>query len=98
MSNIDRTHDGAPLYDHTIAANPRNPDTDARESRFRYLVRDALGLSWDTRDGAILAELKRLKVLDARLRVLTGASTPTSLGLAGAQAEGSAGSIREKES
>jgi len=51
-------------HDDTIASNPLNPDTGEREDRFRYLVRDALGLSWDTRDAAIFAELRRLKALD----------------------------------
>ena len=41
-----------------------NPDSGEPESKFRELVRDALGLDWSTRDAAIFAELKRLKALE----------------------------------
>lgn len=43
-----------------------NPDTNYPEDAFRYAVRDILGLSWDTRDVAIVAELRRLKKVDER--------------------------------
>ena len=41
-----------------------NTDTGQPEDAFRALVRDALGLDWSTRDAAIFAELKRLKVVN----------------------------------
>lgn len=41
-----------------------NPDTGSPETEFREQVREALGLTWDVRDAAIIAELKRLKSLD----------------------------------
>ena len=45
-----------------------NPDTGEQESEFRGQVRDVLNLSWDTRDEAILAELRRLKKSDEIMR------------------------------
>lgn len=38
---------------------------DFEESKLREAIRDILGLSWDTRDEAILAELRRLRAVDA---------------------------------
>lgn len=35
------------------------------ESKLRESIRDILGLSWDTRDEAILDELRRLRAVDA---------------------------------
>jgi hypothetical protein len=37
-----------------------NPDTSEPESEFRELVREALGLSWDVRDAAILMKIRQL--------------------------------------
>lgn len=50
-----------PYHDPTIAASPRNPDTDRPEDPFRTKVRDILGLSWDTRDDKIFDTLRELK-------------------------------------
>lgn len=41
-----------------------HPDTGQVEPRFRWLIRDLLDLSWDTRDEAIFAEIRRLKKLE----------------------------------
>lgn len=35
------------------------------ESKLREAIRDILGLRWDTRDEAILDELRRLRAVDA---------------------------------
>lgn len=53
-----------------------NPDTLKEEDSFRYLVRDALGLDWATRDDKIFEELKRLKSLDDTKR--SGSDTKRS--------------------
>lgn len=49
---------------YCVAERPRDPDADAPESRFRYEVRELLGLDPFTRDQKIFDELRRLKVLD----------------------------------
>jgi hypothetical protein len=49
---------------YCVAERPRNPSTEEPEGRFRYLVRDAIGLDPFTRDEKIFEELKRLKALD----------------------------------
>ena len=46
----------------------RNLITDEVQSRFREAVRDALGMTWDERDDAMLKELRRLKAQDDVLK------------------------------
>lgn len=46
----------------------KNPDSGRSEDPFRERVREVLNMTWDARDAAIFAELKRLVEQDAALK------------------------------